>query len=146
MYPTKEEIEDEINRCGPGLAFTATIRQWKKEHYTNKWSTMPTMSKIIALEVLVEELYKKKYSLAPTENRLKIMWTNEWTYEPAKSTITGDIRTPSIISLLHEFGHYIHGESELKACAFSINLFKLCFKEAFDHLKWDGHMLRKINN
>jgi len=50
--------------------------------------------------------------------------------------------SPSIISALHEFGHYKYGRSELKACRFSVHLFKEIFPIAYKKLKWEGHMLK----
>ena len=48
---------------------------------------------------------------------------------------------PSIISFLHELGHYLFGPSELKTCRFSVGMFKTYFKDEMKNLKWEGHML-----
>lgn len=49
---------------------------------------------------------------------------------------------PSIISALHEFGHHLYGSSELKACRFSVHLFRTVWPKAYERLRWDGHMLK----
>lgn len=49
----------------------------------------------------------------------------------------------SIITALHELGHHIFGSNELKACVFSISLFKIVFPKAYTRLKWNNHILTK---
>jgi hypothetical protein len=48
----------------------------------------------------------------------------------------------SVITFLHEWGHAIHGSSELLACRWSVNLFRKIFPRQFEKLNSSGHMLR----
>jgi hypothetical protein len=57
--------------------------------------------------------------------------------------ISIDKKHPSIISTLHEIEHHINGDSELKACRWSTQLFKNYFTKDYNNLKWKGHMLVK---
>jgi hypothetical protein len=65
-----------------------------------------------------------------------------YAYDPWNCTILLDHNHPSLISALHEFGHYLHGESELEACQFSVWLFKEVFPRSYEKLSWDKHMLK----
>jgi len=48
----------------------------------------------------------------------------------------------SLITLLHEFAHMI-GKNEIKACKWSLNLFKRIYPRAFERLIFVGHMARR---
>jgi hypothetical protein len=50
---------------------------------------------------------------------------------------------PSVITTLHEVCHYLHGESEHVACAWSLRLFRDCFPRSWSRLKFSGHMALK---
>ena len=63
-------------------------------------------------------------------------------YERKTKTININ-KSLSIISSLHEFAHHLYEPSELKACRWSVHLFRKVFKEEFKKLSWDGHMLKK---
>ena len=52
--------------------------------------------------------------------------------------------TPSVITGLHELSHKLFGGGELTACRFSVHHFKKCFPIAYEKLKWNGHMLTKL--
>lgn len=47
---------------------------------------------------------------------------------------------PSVLSALHEFGHYL-GKGEKGTCKWSINLFKRHFPNSYSKLVPNGHML-----
>jgi len=47
---------------------------------------------------------------------------------------------PSVLSALHEFGHYL-GKGEKGTCRWSINLFKRHFPKSYSRLVPRGHML-----
>jgi len=140
MYPTKNKIIDEINNNPTNKSTVKTLKKWKKNHYTKKWSKKEKEEKHKSIENLIKNIYNQHY---PTK-KIKIKWDNKgWRYVPHINTIYGKINNISIISALHETGHAIYGESETKACAFSVELFSLCFPSEFNKLKWVGHMLKK---
>lgn len=61
-----------------------------------------------------------------------------------KKTKTINInKSLSIISTLHELAHHLYGPSELRACRWSIHLFRNVFPIGFKKLSWDGHMLKQ---
>lgn len=62
-------------------------------------------------------------------------------YIPAIDTII--MRGLSVVTFLHEWGHRLHGASEVSACRWSINLFRVCFPRSFARCRFDGHMLRR---
>ena len=143
-YPTKAEILTKIDKFEIDKEHFKLLSGWK----TVFWKKNDNQeSKVLALSILVDMLTKNKVIT---------------TYEPGAHTCcfvrVGQIgqtyvkiptivinKSLSILSTLHEVGHYFHGDSELKACLYSIKLFKKVFPKAFKKLKWDGHMLKKIN-
>ena len=50
----------------------------------------------------------------------------------------------SVITFLHEWGHVIHGSSEVDACRWSLNLFQRCFPWSWARLRFEGHMARRL--
>ena len=62
-------------------------------------------------------------------------------YIPSMRTIILKGRL-SVVSYLHEVGHFLFGRSEHQACRWSINLFRRVFPKTFARCHWDGHMLR----
>ena len=131
MYPTQEEIMED----GPGFdieTFQSILNVWKDICYKDKWSQASTLEKLSSLEFLATMMTKAKTTLGTL-----------YSYNPDTDTISIDYNNPSIISTLHEIGHALFGSSELKACKFSVWLFKTVFPKAFQKLKWDGHMLKK---
>ena len=67
----------------------------------------------------------------------------EYFYDSKNKTIHIDIHKISIISGLHELAHHLYGKSELKACRWSVWLFKICFPQQYKKLKWSNHLLVK---
>ena len=65
-------------------------------------------------------------------------------YCPATNTITMQGRQ-SVITFCHEWGHRIHGRSDVKACRWSLNLFRRCFPLSWSKLRFEGHMARRDN-
>lgn len=112
------------------------LTSWKKTLYSD-WKHITPLMKLTTLLLLIEAL-AKKYN-KPVE----ITLGDSYCYNTDTKTILLDRNHPSIISTLHEFGHHILGTSELKACRWSIHLFKTCFPELFKKLSWEGHMLKK---
>ena len=113
---------------------TAILAYWKEMNYNNKWSGKNDAQKIESLKELIDVM-------CPADRCIG----NQYCYDPINRRITLDYHNPSILSTLHEIGHCLYGESELKACKFSVWLFKDVFPKAFQKLKWDDHMLKQSN-
>lgn len=138
-YPTKKEILKDVEKQPVRNSTINIVEKWKNIHYKRKWRNLEQEQKKIALEELIELLWTSSH---PTKEKPQIRWKKDvWKYSPDKHIITG--ANPSIISTLHELGHAIHGESELKACIYSTSIFKTCFPIEYGRLKWHGHMLLK---
>ncbi|MFA6325473.1 MAG: hypothetical protein WCX46_04580 [Candidatus Paceibacterota bacterium] len=134
-YPTKEEILSNPPILDEKLI--EIVKIWKNVEMKN-WNKKENWEQFISLEILTEiisALLKKK---AP-----KFLIGNEYSYTPKHKIITIDIDKPSIISILHELGHHLFGNSELEACRWSIWLFKECFPSSYKKLEWKGHLLIK---
>ena len=132
-YPTKEEILE-----NPPMLIAKDIKiliEWKDGNYQS-WSKKSINTKWAALETLVESL-SKQYN-----KKSKVKIAKEPMYDPRTQTIFLSETKPSIISTLHEFGHHIYGESELKACAYSVWMFKIVFPKVYNKMKWDKHLLK----
>lgn len=138
VYPRKEEIL--ANLITPNKEQIDIIDRWKEKWYNGLWSKRLLEEKIKALKDLAEGLVSQDIDLSIT---LGLSWYTT-IFEDEKRAIIGvDITSPSIISMLHEIGHVMHGTSELKACAYSIGIFSTCFPGAYKNLTWKGHMLVK---
>lgn len=115
----------------------STLTKWKKTIWL-KLIKGPDKPKVEALQKLISKM-GKIYKL-----KIKTQYNPTLPsacYDPLQTTIT--LNNTSIITALHELGHAIFGPSELKTCAFSIQLFKEVFPEAYKKLKWKRHMLKK---
>ena len=113
------------------------VLDWRDNEYKNNWLRASTEEKGILLARLVNYLDDNSSDLA------KVKYGSQYCYQPDTQTIYLDRNNPSIVSTLHEFGHHLLGADELEVCRFSVWLFKECFPEAFQKLKWKGHMLVK---
>lgn len=138
-YPNAKEIIKELKPVDDIVKTIVNI--WKKNYYIKKWKQTSEMDKRKNLVYLIECL--SQYFLPSQRLPVKFKWEDNWNYIPKTNTITGKKENLSIISALHELGHAIYGISELKACVFSIEIFKACFPKEFKKLKWEGHMLMK---
>ena len=135
-YPTKDEIFAE-----PISIDDTTIKvvnNWKKE-FLKSWKDKPNMEKLIDLKVL---LFAINMSQSEPVN-LKVELGPAYCCVLKTKTIYFDPTKPSIISALHEYGHILYGSSELKACRWSVILFKTCFPTLYEKLTWKGHLLVK---
>ena len=136
MYPTKEEIlKDEVIFRKETIP---TVKEFKEEWTKTKLTENPTEKKKELLEGLLNTLaiiYKKPLKITFKDNI-------PCCYNPRTKTINID-DSLSIVTTLHEFAHHILGQSEKKACIWSVWLFKKSFPKAYDKLGWNGHMLTK---
>lgn len=127
-YPTPEEIMAHAPKY-PVRVIT-DFKTWKKELWSLAKHKSTKFGLLGALLLRLSEIYKK-----PLKD---ILLGKRYQYQNGVITLTSK---PSVISALHEFGHHLYGPSELKACRFSVHLFKMVFPEARAHLSWKGHML-----
>lgn len=134
-YPTKEQILAEEMLISD--IEISTLTKWKRTVWSKvrKESDEKKVEALIKLISRMGKIYKLKLK---TQYDVAIPTAF---YNPLHATII--LNNTSIITTLHELGHAIFGPSELKACAFSVQLFKEVFPEAYKKLKWDKHMLKR---
>ena len=107
---------------------------WKNKGNMEKWSSLFDMILILSM------VYKDKIH-SPKIERDSI---SRCEIRPdGNNTIYLDPDNPSIITAMHEFAHHLYGESEFKACRWSVWLFKTCFPLEFKTLDFRGHLLVK---
>lgn len=132
MYPTKEEILKTPFEFTPEtLNLTAN---WKKT-YLKDFRQKTNSKKLTEITRLLRLL------AFPVSYSVKL--GQKYCYDPVGKTIFLDKHHPSVISALHELGHFLYGNSELEACRFSVWLFKTIFPEFYQKLSWVGHLLVK---
>lgn len=125
-YPTKKEILAKEQKFKSETI--KIMKEWKKD-----WLINHDDKSVYRLLTKLSQAYNKPLCI-----------TNENTssyYNPETQTI--NLHNTSIITALHEFAHHLYGPSELKACKWSVWLFKKTFNQAYKKLKWEGHQLIK---
>lgn len=136
-YPTKKEI---LTYKPDFKGEVKILKTWKKSFYKN-WNKKNNQEKLGNLTNLINflaNLHKTKVQIKTIEG------TDSSCYNPRLKTIFID-NSLSIITTLHEFGHHLFGPDETQACRWSIHLFKKVFPKTFEKLRWEGHMLKQIN-
>ena len=133
-YPSPTQIEayggEEVQFSDELISL---VMDWKKK----TWYPLKrdgVFGKMYALYILVQ-LLNEHYDMSI---RMDI---GPDCYQPTKKRIL--LVSPSVITTLHEFGHALFGDDELRACAYSVHLFKRTFPKAWEQLTWDGHVLRR---
>ena len=136
LYPTKEEILEpyEVSEDEKDI-----VKDWIKKCYNGKWKGYSKHDKNHYLLILINNLEKL------CNNSVDACTGEKYGFMPGGNFIVIDRNNPSILSTLHEFGHALHGSSELEACRWSVHLFMTCFPKAYSKLIWKGHMLIKSN-
>jgi hypothetical protein len=132
MYPTKTQILKVKPKFRNGVVMitnlwkTMVMKNWKNK---TKWIKIEELSLLILALVALHRMESPDIEL-----------DNHYSYDE-QGTIHIDFKHPSIISTLHETAHYLFGSSELKACRWSVHLFKECFPSEYKKLRWENHML-----
>lgn len=138
-YPSATEILRKNHKHRPTVI--KAVKAWKREvWYPARAGDHEARFK--AIEELVVRLAKDFY-----DKPVKVVWKPDAVnsssfYTPKNETITicGE---PSIVTALHELAHHLFGESEDKACKWSVHLFRKTFPKAFGELHFSGHMLTR---
>jgi hypothetical protein len=138
-YPTPAEIMAE-----PETIFSAEfldlVADWK-----NEWQTIDKSNELLRYAAIKNLLYRIIMFLDCTTIPRTRIFINvnspTASYNKEEDIIT--LNNTSIISALHELGHWLLGDSELLACRWSVHLFKRIFPKAFARLHWEGHLLKK---
>lgn len=147
VYPTKEEILAALYQ--PTEAEYTRVREWKKTFYNKKWKDLTTEQKMSSLMMLAAALCEANNLKSGDWPKLLVS-DIQWSYDSIDRTIYMDERIPSIVSTLHEFGHFLHfsgyllgrpEETELVACRYSVGIYKQCFPKSYNKLVWQNHML-----
>jgi hypothetical protein len=138
-YPTKEQIlKTEIMYPSNVLSI---IGLWKRVCYKG-WRDKSNEEKNNDIKALINTI-----SIIYEHEEIKVVI--EPKQEPRceqnsqSNTIFLDANKSSILTSFHELAHALFGGSELKACRWSIWLFKKAFPRSYDKLKWKRHMLIK---
>lgn len=136
MYPTKEKIL-ETPILHPKKVIIA-VKAWKRstKEIRKDGTEEQRFENLKNLIEILSALYETEVSVDYEPN-----WPSSC-YNALSKTITlnGSL---SIITALHEFAHHLHGPDELKACRWSVWLFKKTFPLAFEKLQWRGHLLTR---
>ena len=133
-YPNKKEILDNLPPIKKETL--EAVIKWKEKVWkqTRKKSEEDKFFALTNLIKTIAATYRKPVAV---NYRPSI---DSCCYNVFKKTIFLN-KSLSILSSLHELGHHLYGESEFKACAWSIAIFKQTFPKAYDKLEWKGHML-----
>lgn len=136
-YPTKEEIMDPPHTHKPDVI--RLVKLWKREVWFPLRNQNPTdEQRFEALKALLQRIAVEQYQ--KEVNVVYVPDAGSCYFQPGTNTI-GINKSLSILSSLHELAHFLFGSSELKACRWSVWLFKKTFPKAFSQLEWRGHML-----
>ncbi len=134
-YPTKEEIlATPVEYSSQDLEW---IKDWKYNHWRKVRNHEDIRARIYALDILVQTLARFRNMKITVHYKPELPTA---CFVPAENAIY--LVNSSIISALHECAHSLYGDSELKACAFSVQLFIRFFPKAYAKLKWHGHQLK----
>lgn len=132
-YPNREEILD--SHPSEETTFSAAgidkCIAWKKAI----WKEMKKNERFGALKILI-------IAISPTARVRLDPEAKTPYYIPSTKTVFLN-KHLSIISALHELGHHLYGESEIRACRFSVHLFKTIFPKAFAKLVWENNMFKE---
>lgn len=133
-YPTKDEILA-LEPPAMGL-YIPVLEDWKAANYVG-WSHKDWHQKFEALRKLIDMLSGVNGFFPDV-----VVPTDFYAYSPTAKVIMMGCDNLSIISTLHEMGHFLFGPSELMACRFSVWLFKEVFPKTYEKLRWEGHLLK----
>lgn len=134
IYPTKEKIL--ASPIKHKREIVKTVKSWK----TEEWMDARNMSPREKFEVIKSLLNNISLAYEKPVNVEFVPELPSCCYNPQTLTISIN-GTVSIISSLHELAHHLFGASELKACRWSIWLFKKTFPKAYAKLVWNQHTL-----
>jgi len=138
-YPTAEDILNAPVSFRPQTILVITT--WKEQRYKG-WRDKGIDEKWEGISDLIYRLsmvYRDKRGIPKLEKDAYSRCARSET----ESTIYLDPAKISIVTALHEFAHHLYGDSEFKACRWSIWLFKTCFPLEFKTLDFRGHLLIK---
>jgi hypothetical protein len=128
-YPTAEQVwtAAETTRIKP--ATLRAVLRWKREFRGRLRTTE-------AIAVLLDRLgtvYGR-----PVTVRFRAGMSDHYD----SRTIYLNAAQLSVITALHEFAHHLRGDSELKACAWSVAVFAQTFPASYARARFVGHQLR----
>ena len=132
VYPSKEEILKTPFKISQKIIKITT--DWKKV-YLKGLKQKTTKDKLKEITTLL-------YLLTGSREPVVKLGTS-YGYDLVGMVLFLNKNRASLVSALHELGHHFYGASELKACRFSIWLFKAVFPEFYEKLSWKKHLLVK---
>ena len=139
VYPTRDQIMDSPPKHKPEVL--RIVKSWKNdEWYMGR--RRADRRKFEALALLIDRIamfYGKPVEISFDGNPPYFGRTSGASfYNDDRIFLAGP---PSILTALHELAHHLFGPDELKACRWSVHLFKKIFPKAFARLRWEGHTL-----
>ncbi len=137
QYPTKEQILERPPKHKREII--NAVKHWKAENWKAAKGASPR-EKFEAIKDIINNIafaYGKQVNVEFVPDTPIGCHLN-----PQTNTITIDDNL-SIISALHELANHLFGKSEIKACRWSIWLFKKTFPKEYSRLIWQDHMLVK---
>lgn len=146
-YPTKEEILADL--FVPEEAEYNAVRKWKRTFYNKQWGSLKLEAKMEALKELIGNICMAR-GIQRSQWPVLVVSEHPWAYTHQMRMITMGLDSPSVISTLHEFGHYLHFSSYLEgdesmaefvACRYAVGVFKTCFPKSYAKLTWSEHTL-----
>ena len=146
-YPSKEEILADLY-IPPENEYIA-VRKWKRTFYNKQWKSLALEQKMEALKELIGNICEARH-IPRNQWPVPVVSEHPWGYTHQIRMITMGLDTPSVISTLHELGHYLHfsaylpGEesmTEFVACRYAVGIFKTCFPKSYAKLTWSEHTL-----
>jgi hypothetical protein len=131
MYPTFEEILAEPTpKYRPEVL--AFVRAWRQEWQGQRRSE----DALRALVTGLADVYGRPVS------SVEFMEVGAH-YEPMSGRVVLVKGKGSVVTALHELAHHLFGVSELKACRWSVHLFRRAFPRAYANTHFEGHLLVK---
>lgn len=134
-YPTKKQIlAARVEYLSEEIEY---FESWKNTYWRRARKHKKIEARIYALAWLINIMASFHQQKIEVSYRPDL---GSACYDKSKNTVL--LINDSIISALHELAHAIYGTSELMACAWSVQLFRKIFPEAYKKLKWHGHQLK----
>lgn len=104
------------------------VLSWKRKFYKD-WENTPIKIKTGRLKVLILAI-----TIIGFNKIVVIKNGHQDCYRQDLLTIYLNKTNPTILAALHETAHFLYGKSELKACRWSLCLYKRCFPSSYKNL------------
>lgn len=131
MYPTPAQILARPVRFRPGTL--ELLSAWR-QRYRGQLRTPDAVTRLLEALAL---LHDRPVAVTFVRGHAALVDA----YDPWTQTIALNRDRLSVVTALHEFAHHLYGPSELRACRWSVWLFRATFPRTYARLTWRGHLL-----